>query len=263
MNKKILVVALGGTIGSVKRDCIRLDKNNLKILDFCKRSDVELKGVSPFSLLSENMTAELLQRLIDFIDGVDKAEYLGIIILHGSDTLSFTSAVIANAFPDDNIVLTAADKPVEDKESNGIKNFDMALDHLLSGARGVYVAYNKIMKAITVTGPAPNDDFISVETNARPINSRKIRSKNILIITPYVNISLDNYDFSRVDAVLFTMYHSATVPKNIADFAKSADIPVYFVTHKPSADYETAEGIENILFSSTVENAYARLLLTD
>ena len=34
---KILVIALGGTIGSVMTDSISLDKNSFKILDFVKR----------------------------------------------------------------------------------------------------------------------------------------------------------------------------------------------------------------------------------
>ncbi|MBS5276000.1 MAG: asparaginase [Clostridiales bacterium] len=102
--KKILVVALGGTIGSIWGNKITPDKNPLKVLDYYK-GNAEFECISPFVCLSENMTRELWRRLIDCLNGIDCKKYEGIIILHGSDTLAYTSAIIANAFWDKNIVL--------------------------------------------------------------------------------------------------------------------------------------------------------------
>ena len=110
---KILVIGLGGTIGSVAGESISLDDNCLKILDVTEHTNVQFDTVSPFKVLSENMTKALWQKLIDCLDEVDFSKYKGVIILHGSDTLAFTSAIIANAFADKNIVLVASDKPVE------------------------------------------------------------------------------------------------------------------------------------------------------
>ena len=56
---KILVIGLGGTIGSVEGDSIGLDNNCLKILNTVEYDNVELEGVSPFKILSENMTKAL------------------------------------------------------------------------------------------------------------------------------------------------------------------------------------------------------------
>ncbi|MCM1286010.1 MAG: asparaginase domain-containing protein [Acetobacter sp.] len=260
--KKILVIALGGTIGSVKTDCIELDKNNLKILDYCKRADVEFEGVSPFSVLSENMSILLWKKLIEFLNNVKFECYTGAIILHGSDTLAYTSAVIGNAFCDKNIVFVASDKPVEDSESNGIDNFNRAVEHLISGTKGVYVSYNKIIPAVAVTSAGVDDEFDCIPAACDYANSRKIYDRNILIINSYVGINIDNYNFDNADAVLINMFHSATVPKCFAELSERLNIPIYFVTHKPSADYETAKGIKNIIYNSTVENAYAKLLLS-
>lgn len=261
--KKILVIALGGTIGSVKAECVSLDKNNLKILDYCKYDNVEYEGVSPFSVLSENMSISLWRELVDYLNNVEFKNYTGVIILHGSDTLAYTSALIGNAFCDNNIVLVAADKPIEDKESNGIDNFNMAVNHLLSGTKGVYVSYNKIMPAVAVTSAGVDDEFDCIPAVCEYVNSRKIYDRNILVINSYVGINIDNYNINNADAVLIGMFHSATVPSCLVELSEKVDIPVYFVTHKSSADYETAKGIKNIIYNSTIENAYAKLLLSD
>lgn len=261
--KSILVVALGGTIGSVKTESISLDENNLKILDYCRRDDVEFEGVSPFSVLSENMSISLWKKLIAFLNTVEFEEYTGVIILHGSDTLAYTSAIIGNAFCDENIVFVASDKPIEDKESNGIDNFNKAVDFIFTGTKGVYVSYNKIMPAMAVTSAGVDDEFDCISALCEPVRSRKIFDRNILVMHSYVGINIGNYNMNNADAVLIGMFHSATVPECLAEFAEKSDVPVCFVTHKASADYETAKGIKNIIYNSTIENAYAKLLLSN
>jgi L-asparaginase len=263
----ILVIGLGGTIGSVKgKDSITLDKNNLKILDYCKRDDVEFKGVSPFSILSENMNIAKWRELISYLDDINFAKYDGVIILHGSDTLAYTSALIGNTFADEKIILVASDKPIEDKNSNAIDNFNNAVDVIVnSKITSPLVSYNGIFRADSITSADIHDTFLSLHTTLEPINSKVIYDKNILIVNPYVNIDYNNYNLDKVDCVLIGMYHSATVPSNTIEFCKkleSHSIRYNFVTHKQSADYETATELKNIIFNCTIENAYARMLLT-
>lgn len=254
---KILVIGLGGTIGSVKQDNIHLDENCLKILNYCKFDNVKFEGVSPFSVLSENMTKELWQRLIDYLDTISFDEYKGVIILHGSDTLAYTSSIIANAFPTKNIILVASDKPIEDKTANGIENFNEAVDHILNNDAGVYVSYDGIKAGNAITSADINDKFRAIPATIPPANKKRISTKNVLILNAYVGINLDNYNLENVDEVLIEMYHSATIP----DSLKSINIPHKFVTHKSGADYETSKDIKNILFSCTIENAYAISIL--
>lgn len=258
--KKILVVALGGTIGSIWGNKITPDKNPLKVLDYYK-GNAEFESISPFVCLSENMTRKLWRRLIDCLNGIDWEKYEGIIILHGSDTLAYTSAIIANAFYDKNIVLVAADKPIECKDSNGIKNFEAAVEHLLSHKDGVYVSYNGIKKGDCMTSADVNDEFKCIKSTIPPAKKKKISDKNVLIIKPFVGINLKNINTDLLDGVIFEMYHSATVPKEIIEFSSKLNCPYIFVTHKKSADYESAIGIKNIVFECTVENAYAHMIL--
>lgn len=261
MQNKILVIGLGGTIGSVRADSIGLDKNNLKILEYVKRDDVEYNGVSPFSVLSENMSIALWKRLIAFLDDVDFEEYRGVIILHGSDTLAFTSSIIANAFPNKSIVFVASDKPIEDKTANAIDNFNNAVDFILNGCDDVFVSYNGIFRANQVSNIGIEEKLIYLDTANEPLNSKVINDKNILIVNSYVGINLGNYNLDNVDAVLIGMYHSATAPSYLIEQLRACNKPIYFVTHRAKTEYDGSINIENIIYNSTIENAYAKLLL--
>ena len=126
---KILIISTGGTIGSKKDDNIHLDAP-FKVVHFADKNlinGIEFSFSCPYTILSENMDFSHLQSLVDEIKESDGDN---IIILHGSDTLAFTSSFIANLFWDKNIVLTASDKPIEDNLTNGISNFNEALRHI-------------------------------------------------------------------------------------------------------------------------------------
>lgn len=246
---KILVIGTGGTIGSVKDDNIHLD-TPFKILDYMNYDDVEFECVSPFTILSENMSLELWKQLADYIGSIDFSKYKGIVVLHGSDTLSFTGALLANLFYDSPIVLVASDKPLEDKTANGFKNFENAVKYIQNGISKVYISYDRIYEA----------------ENKEPLENPVFKFKKILVISPYVGIDYNSYDLSNIDIVLHSMYHSATAPAEVTDFISKCKVngaEFYFVTESSSADYESSKSFENIIFNSTVESAYARLLLTN
>lgn len=245
---KILIIGTGGTIACKKDKNIHLD-SPFKITEYCKFENVEFNCISPFFVLSENMDLDLWGKLIDCLNAVDFSKCKGVIILHGSDTLYFTASLVGNAFSDKPIVLVASDKPLEDKTANGFENFNKAVEEILKGLDTVYVSY---------------DNFVKAEKN--PILQKAaFTPKNILVINPYVGIEYNSYNLSGVDAVLHGMYHSATAPENVLEFVekcKKKSIPFYFVTENSSADYESADGFENIIFKSTLQSEYAKLLLT-
>lgn len=261
---KILVVGTGGTIASVKGENIHLD-NPFKILDYIECKNVTFDCVSPFSVLSENISLDLWQELIDYLNTVDFEKYDGAIILHGSDTLAYTGALLGNIFYDKTIVLVASDKPLEDAASNAIPNFENAVDFICDRVVGVYISYDKLFRAVRTVSADDNDEFFAVGKTLEPVKNSTLNRKNILVIKPYVSIDYNNYNLDNVDAVLHSMYHSATAPEEVKAFVqkcKERNIPFYFVTTKSSADYESSKDFENIIFNSTVENAFARLLLT-
>ncbi|MCM1115381.1 MAG: asparaginase [Clostridium sp.] len=262
--QKILVIGTGGTIASVRESNIHLD-NPFKILEGMNYADIEFECVSPFSILSENMSFARWEELIAFIKGLDFDKYLGVILLHGSDTLAYTGALLGNIFCDKPIVLVASNLPPEDINSNGAVNFMNAVAFLEQKPKGVYISYDTILPAVRTESANSQDEFILSGVGAQRIIDPVFTPKNILIIHPYVNIDYNNYRLDGVDAVLHTMYHSATCPENVKTFmnvCKSKSIPFYFVTAKDRAEYESAEDFDSIIFNSTLENAYAKLLLT-
>ena len=132
---KILVVFTGGTIGSSVTDGIAdVDVGASKTLIeiYKNRTDIEFECISPFNILSENSTCETLSEICSFMLSIEFEKYDGVIITHGSDTLSFTSALLGLVLswvriP---IVITAADYVLTIPESNGWDNFKASVDFI-------------------------------------------------------------------------------------------------------------------------------------
>ena len=152
--KKILVVLTGGTIGSVCTDGVRGiagDSPYLLLRAFravCPDyADCEFEVISPCHLLSENLSCEVWETLYVAISEKLAADrYRGIIVTHGSDTLAYTAAALGMLLRHTPcpVVLTAADRPVNDPRGNGIGNFRAAVDFILrGGCRGVFVSYRR------------------------------------------------------------------------------------------------------------------------
>ena len=150
---KILVVLTGGTIGSTCSDGVRGiigDSPYILIREFRKKyhdySDCEFEVINPYSILSENLTCGVWSELYATLNAVDTAAYDGIIITHGSDTLAYTSAAMGMLMRHTKcpIVLTAADRPVNDPASNALPNFRASVDFIRSsGLKGVFVSYRR------------------------------------------------------------------------------------------------------------------------
>ena len=264
MKKKILVIGTGGTIASTRGERICLD-NPFKIIECVNVDDVSFECVSPFSILSENMSLDYWERLIDYLNSVDFEKYLGVIILHGSDTLAYTGAILGNIFYDTPIVLVAGNLPPEEPGSNACINFCNAVDFIRENPKGVFISYDAILPATRVENINSNDELLLSGVGADRLINPSFKKKNILVIHPYVGICYENYNLDGVDAVLHTMYHSATCPQAVLDFisrCEGAGVRFCFVTTKSKAEYESSNDFKNIIFNSTLENDYARLLLS-
>lgn len=152
-NGKILVVLTGGTIGSTCSDGVREiegDSPYILIREFRARcpeyAGCGLEVVNPCSILSENLTCDVWNVLYQTLSSADTAAFDGIIMTHGSDTLAYTAAAMGMLLRHTEcpIVLTAADRPVNDPKSNAIPNFRAAVDFILTGGlKGVFVSYRR------------------------------------------------------------------------------------------------------------------------
>lgn len=97
--------------------------------------------------LSENMTVAKLDSIIRHIVTFDLDKYAGVIVLHGTDTLAYSTVVLSLLFerapvP---IMLVSANRPPDDPLTNANANFRTAAELIMAGiAPGVYVPYRNL-----------------------------------------------------------------------------------------------------------------------
>lgn len=252
---KILVVFTGGTIcTTISGGTMSTDPTAAAaLIELYKRSEspckdaVELKPGKNFGILSENMTVEKWNLLIDYFQQIlpHSNEYRGIIIAHGTDTLAYTAALFSQllkgiAIP---IVFVSSNHPLLTKEgtpnpdANGAVNFRAAVECICGGlSGGVYATYQNPKDGRTYLHQGAHllqcaiydDNFYSRDAlditdgaefpQASPIE-RKIPllkmgqrrlSDCILKVNPYVGLNYEMLDPAKAKAVLHGTYHSGT-----------------------------------------------------
>ena len=251
--KKICVIFTGGTIGSTVGESINVNETQKTILlehfyENYEGEDVEIETMSPLYTLSENMTCEKWEVLVNAVSEAQTKDYDGIIVTHGTDSLAYTSCMLGFMFANTDIpiVVVSSNKPLTDDSANGHHNFMSAVNFIVNAqVRGVYVAFRdrkksdnihiatRLTQAMQITGEVfsanlepfgrmagshflPNkvDNPTVKEVNSKKIvlpgNSARF-SNEFILIKPYVGL---NYEFfhSKYKAkfILHELYHSGT-----------------------------------------------------
>lgn len=273
----IAVIHTGGTIGSTVKDgIIRTDHHSVSALSSLYSGNALLTEEWAMEILSENMQPENLSHLIDVIDAKLQTDCRGILITHGTDTLSFTANLLSVVYAqvDRPIVLVSALYPPKDPRSNALANFTTAIDYILGKvdstsaegvAPGVYVSFANPGEKSRIY---PGAEVLPLRNlgNAIPCHSmnrtelcekltklpRPIRLATDILTIPAR--SLNDYRMYRFDtvkprAVVIELYHSGTIctagtDMNVLPFleyCKSLDIPVVLGPVDREADlYESA-----------------------
>lgn len=283
---KILVIFTGGTIGSSVSDGWIAPSDDMKYLllsEFRKKSDadVEFKTITPYTILSENLSAENLNMLIKTVRENMKG-YDGIIVTHGTDTLQYTAAALSFAFGSDcvPVVLVSSNYPLEDERANGLSNFIGAVEFIKSKlCGGVFVSYKnkdentKIHLASRIVSHVESfDEIYSIDNQPFAVYDEKItlnpdfksavygeavedaHFSEYSQILSVVAMPCDSfcYDLSKYKAVILRPYHSGTLntaSKAFVDFCKKAkdlDIPVFVVNVHGGTTYESSKEYENL-----------------
>ena len=158
---KILIILTGGTIGSEKKkNIINVSKNNhlIKFLNNTKKS-TNYKIVQPINILSENAVPENWNEILKCIEENWENNFSGIIITHGTDTLSYSASAISQYFYNffKPVLLVSSDKPLNEKSANGRDNLNAAINFILKKKiPGTYVAYKN-----------PKDKYVSFFLGSR------------------------------------------------------------------------------------------------
>lgn len=249
--KKILLILTGGTICSIadkqgKNRDIHMEETKTLLLEnfqnsgsrFAKR---EFEVVTALCVLSENMTLKRWNELLDFFKGLSFGDYEGILIAHGTDTLSYMSSLIALLFSNIPVpvFLVSSNHPLEEKRANGNIHFQKSVELIGDGIRnGAYVIYRNEAQGILLhkaghleaCGDYSNDfysrDAISLEgksieeinhwaqnTDTKPLEIEQAVSftESVLFIRPYVGLDYRQIHLSSsIKAIVHGLYHSAT-----------------------------------------------------
>lgn len=237
--KTILLILTGGTIGSEKKkNTINVSKTNY-LHSFLKKTNKEIifKIVQPINILSENAIPDDWNNIVKSIEENWNNDYSGIIITHGTDTLSFTSSALSQYFYNFNkpVILVSSDKPIKEKNATGKFNLEAAINFILKkNLPGTYVSYKnpkenfvsfylgsrvKQINSYDNTLNARYSDifcnfknnkfqFIKIKNpsilsikkngNSYKLNNKFRFSKKILIINPYPGLNYDIYNFNKI-----------------------------------------------------------------
>ena len=303
-------------------------KDNFENSDSPYAKKVHIDLTENLFILSENMTVENWNRMLDtYRSEVKKDIYAGVIFAHGTDTLAYSASLFSMILSSSEIPVffVSANARLDSERSNGNANFKCAVECICRGIEpNVYVPYQNISDGKMYLHLASrveqcknySDDFYSYDAlDISDISEEnygeyfeKIKEKypsskresmidcfgnwsleeNILMITPYVGIHYDVYDYSRFKAVLHGSFHSGTAcaqkDKYTENYGKNSvlymidqcamlepKVDTYFSPSKQSGEiYETVDIIGEhslhgqkmqFLYGMTNEMAYTKLVL--
>ncbi|MCQ2522289.1 MAG: asparaginase domain-containing protein [Lachnospiraceae bacterium] len=149
MQKHILVLFTGGTIGCEKEDeKIALGpKSPTRLFDYYKeygKNEVCFSSRTPFTMLSENNDGEALTKICSAVQEALREDVDGVIVTHGSDTLQYTGAALSLALGalKKSVVLVASNYVLSDERANGYDNFVAAVETIcMDLQQDVYISY--------------------------------------------------------------------------------------------------------------------------
>ena len=144
--KKILLLTTGGTIASLegidglephRSDVMERELNQLRTY-----YDITVRDI--MCLDSSNIRPEewklIARRVFE-----ERADFDGIVISHGTDTMAYTASAVTFMLPNINlpVVFTGSQLPLADILSDGPDNLRTAFAMAASGKRGVFLAFDR------------------------------------------------------------------------------------------------------------------------
>lgn len=319
--KKILLILVGGTICTSLNEYgtlsisegagVRLVEN-FKSSDSPFRNDVEIITTENLFILSENMSINNWNVIIDtYRKYINTDSFDGVIFAHGTDTLAYSTAlfslILANT--DIPVFFVSSNARLDSERANGNDNFKYAVELICEGIEpDVYATYKNISDGRMYLHLGSrleqcknySEDFFSngaidiTESSAEALKTKKEKSplidingdwhleNKVLLITPYVGLDYNSFNYSKFSAILHGTYHSGTActePYNESSILylmdsstkEKPDIDIYLSPSKNEGErYDTVRVIGNhevnnkkihFLYGATIEYAYAKLLL--
>ena len=239
--KKILMIATGGTIASqsgVEGMIPQIKAEELlkcvpEVFDFCQPSAIQIYNID-----STNVTPEHWRILAQTIkDNYD--EYDGFVVCHGTDTMSYTAAIISYMVQHSPkpIVFTGSQKPIDKEDTDGRINLrdsflyaasDMASDvvivfqgNVIAGTRAKKIRTKSFNAFASVDFPnlAVIRDgriiqYITTPKQEKPEFYLELDEKvGLLTLTPGLKGEILDAYFRIHDAVVLSGYGTGGIPE--------------------------------------------------
>ena len=182
--KRILLITTGGTIASRQTGSglAPIDGENplLSYIGTLSDSyDITVREI--LQLDSSNIQPEEWQLIAR---SVYDADFDGIVISHGTDTMAYTASILSFMLRgiDIPVVLTGSQLPIEHPLTDGVDNLRTAFAMAASGRRGVFLAFNrKVMRGCRAVKVRASDFSAFESVNAKYVG---IVSNRGLVINP-------------------------------------------------------------------------------
>lgn len=281
---KISVIFTGGTIGScIKDDFIGVDSKMQYVLlkDYENDNEIAFETSSPYSILSENLSANELNLLQKKITEKLAGDFDGIIVTHGTDTLQYTSTAMEYIFGNAEIpiVFVSANYPLDNENSNGFANFKAAVEFIRAEiSKGVFVSYknqNELHTNIHIPSHIfqhneCDADIYSIDNSVfatynghftlknteyeihKAVKSVEFKENSGILVVSSAPGQSYSFSLENVKAILIKSYHSATLNtsnESFVKFCKTAsekNIPVFVTGTKNGAGYESTRTYDEL-----------------
>ena len=240
MNAPILVINTGGTFGMVKGSQGLEPSGDLhlslkKYIEHLDRYAFDLINLDPLIDSSDLRPSDWTRIAETMINAKD--QYSGFMVIHGTDTLAYTSSALSfllNGLTTP-IVVTGSQYPIGSVEGDAEINFCHAMDHLLSrSAPGVEVCFgqkrlqgNRVRKVDAqdfVAFDQPNVPVLSkIAVQAAP-ESLSIDDQSVATLFIYPGMPASIIDTltqnDRLRAIVLLSFGSGNVPTRSSDLGE-------------------------------------------
>ncbi|MDE7161953.1 MAG: asparaginase [Anaeroplasmataceae bacterium] len=224
--RKILILTTGGTISSVPSKDGLIPKNSEDlILSVFKEEDVKIDIHSILVLDSSNIQPEEWKIIASKIFE-NLTSYDGIIITHGTDTMSYTASMITFMVQNPNIpiVFTGSQLPISHPLTDAVDNLHCAFAMAKSEIPGVFLAFNRKIMFASRSVKARTSSFDAFESiNLHPVG--RISATGLEINTSMIKqSSKDPKLFLNINTNVFLLKLTPTTNPSIIPLLISSGI---------------------------------------
>ena len=247
---KILLIGTGGTLLSVESSEGLKPSLNLKVIfDYLPNQiykNHKINIISAFNIDSSNIDCFHILTLANIIYEKYK-DYDGFLIIHGTDTMAYTSATLYYMFENlkKPIVLTGSQFPIQAEDSDAKKNIIDSIRFIQEEKAGVFVVFGgKVIfgeRAYKKRSRSPNA-FVSLnvpcfaqiqkdkiqynqvlsQQNEKSLIFRNKLEKKVLLIKLYPNLSKTTFReiTKEYQAIIVEGFGVGNVPKDVAEIMR-------------------------------------------